>query len=785
MDEKEARSRAKSYSSDSEDEVAEFEKEWKEAAEAAAKKRAKGADAEAQAEEKEAGSKESEAEAESDEAEVKKREAEVEEERINAEEAEINAENQETEAKSKEAQAEEGEAEEKEGATKKAWKWTKENYDWEKEKRQAKFIGRNLVAGGRVSVEGAKSVGRGVKWTGGAGKDLAKGGAALGGAVAKGLGKGLGKGMGAVKTAGYGMSKLAAGTSEFAGGVTMFFYMALGAHLLDVITGFGRENSGITALRFSIYAMLMLYAWFVLFGGGREGLRSLGTPAIISGIAFFLPVLISFLLKMVTTGVMADTITASLIFIPIWPVVTCFAFAPAENHHLALWRIAFVIFWAAIALPTIYSAVASDLNLGESNLSVLNAIRYVFGLIKQNGLLLGAGLKTLPQTVMGGVNRQIQYATGDFYTGMVDENADEPIGVYLVDLQTASERSYIDEYVTLWGVVRARTLNPDSPIHISTSCYATHEDFDPNIFEEAGVDYYGDFSPENILNRPAGDVSARGASADVSVGGVDAGVDVDMSIDWDILKTLVIRGDADPSGPANTHEMTVAVMDEKDINCEFAPGALKAGVWTVFFSSKFNFDTHSYLKSYFIDQERLRAIRRQNKDPFSEYGITDANPYSISTNGPVQVNIKVTQPLTGLSRTEKSELRIGITLQNRWQGEIKNINDLYIKIPPSMSIAFCDYNFKPEQCSGDECEDGKYSKVYRLQKSTEEGRRGSETINNIQYFQTFNCKLNIDNPDAALGATPFATHFFKVSTDYTYELRESIPVTIEEHKFGS
>ncbi|MCX6707529.1 MAG: hypothetical protein NT001_05320, partial [Candidatus Woesearchaeota archaeon] len=76
---------------------------------------------------------------------------------------------------------------------------------------------------------------------------------------------------------------------------------------------------------------------------------------------------------------------------------------------------------------------------------------------------------------------------------------------------------------------------------------------------------------------------------------------------------------------------------------------------------------------------------------------------------------------------------------------------------------------------------GKYTTVYRLQDSAEGGLRGKESLKNMENnFQTINCKVNVDNVDSALGDSPIATHYFKVSADYIYELKAPMYLNIEK-----
>ncbi len=555
-------------------------------------------------------------------------------------------------------------------------------------------------------------------WSKKAGRGAKKAGAAAGRAMNRDVNVG-----GAARRAASGMSALAAAPVKVTESAFWFFLVALAVHIVDIFHNFGQGNRGITGLRFGLYVFLMLYAWFALYGGAGAGLKSLEKPLAVSALAFFLPLVVSLLIEIPVSNEMKLTTIIVLMCIPVWPVVVAFGISPQTTFFKWV-RIIFVGLWIVLALPTIYSALATDLNLGRSDFEILNAIRYMFSTIKNNLLTIWGGIASIPKLITGGIQTSIQHATGDYYTGMVDENQDKPIGVYLEDVKAANTEFYEDESVVVWGTIKARTLNPDEEIHISTSCYA-HQ-----LAEEEKK----------------------------------------------------VKGDADPTGPNDEFEMTVTVMEEKDVSCEFSPSELEDGQWSAYFLSTFNFDTHSYLKSYFMEQGRLRAARRENKDPLITYGITDKSPLSVSTNGPVQVNMEITQALTGLNLdpSEKNELRLGITLRNRWEGSINEINDLIIKVPPSMSISFCDHNIKPESCSGQECEDGKYDTIYRLQARSSEGKKGREGLDEIKTFHSFNCKIKVDNANAALGSSPLTTHYFKASADYVYELKKETPLTIKE-----
>jgi len=70
------------------------------------------------------------------------------------------------------------------------------------------------------------------------------------------------------------------------------------------------------------------------------------------------------------------------------------------------------------------------------------------------------------------------------------------------------------------------------------------------------------------------------------------------------------------------------------LKCRFTGGALKKGTNSIKMKVEFNFETLGYLKTYFMDIERIRALRKENIDPLMEYGIEEKTE-AIQTNGPV------------------------------------------------------------------------------------------------------------------------------------------------------
>ena len=59
---------------------------------------------------------------------------------------------------------------------------------------------------------------------------------------------------------------------------------------------------------------------------------------------------------------------------------------------------------------------------------------------------------------------RLEYATGDYYEGEVEENENEPLGVYLENIEKAETEFYEDEPVSIWVTLKARTLEKDKEV---------------------------------------------------------------------------------------------------------------------------------------------------------------------------------------------------------------------------------------------------------------------------------------------------------------------------------
>ena len=234
-------------------------------------------------------------------------------------------------------------------------------------------------------------------------------------------------------------------------------------------------------------------------------------------------------------------------------------------------------------------------------------------------------------------------------TGKVEKNQYEPLGVYLDNVKSADPKYYENEDVVIWGTVRARTL--DDPINVRLGCYVKD----------------GTKKTETK--------------------------DVDPPTAFPVFK-----------------------LEEQDFACTFKKdfsNILKSGSNTITAFADFNFETLAFLKIYFIDRERLRAMTRENLDPFTEFGIKDKKPITIYTNGPAAIGMETTSPLIGVGESYITFPRLSMSIQNNqgWQGRIKKFEEVILLLPKGVGLTdpqndcgerkFSPYDIG--QCQGSSC----------------------------------------------------------------------------------
>jgi len=342
--------------------------------------------------------------------------------------------------------------------------------------------------------------------------------------------------------------------------------------------------------------------------------------------------------------------------------------------------------------------------------------------------------KTLPDTVRTQYNKQVEFATGGYYEGEVDAKAKEKLGVYIEEIKSADARIYNTQGSTVfWAIVKAQTLNNDNPLNIALSCCVDKEEGKDC---SAGKSRLGNTTPKKLSEVYS-----------------QAQEEVDCTI-------------TDKTIP---------------------PTPLEKGRHTITFNADFTFPTMSYLKTYFIDESRKKAMIRDNIDVFNTYKITDKNPTAVYTSGPIMLGLGIGRDLPvgiNIEAKEPQQIPLGITIENQWNGIVKSINKIVIFTPKGIELSSCvGASINPGECSDlpsqegskttDECNVKKDD--YNIYKINSEDIKLYAEIKKGE-FKSVRCTLNIkDIPSAVLllGNEPITTKYFRVSVDYNYSLEQS------------
>lgn len=388
------------------------------------------------------------------------------------------------------------------------------------------------------------------------------------------------------------------------------------------------------------------------------------------------------------------------------------------------------------------------------------------------------------------ITGRLDIATAGLYTGNVEKNRYENLGVYFSNIRAADPRFYIDDPITIWGSIRSKTYK--DAVIVGFNCSRWKD--------------------------------SKRIHADKIIPGIKFPI------------------------------FTLDEVDTECTFYPDNDNPIKPGPNTITLSAEYNFGTDAYLKAYFIDRDRLRAYSREDVDPLTEFGIKDKNPIAVFTNGPVEIGIDTSSPLITVSRGYTIKPSIGITLTNRkelkdeekriiskWDGKIKNITELILLVPPGIEISNLDdckskeeekkincpcsmpfKEYKKGQCyiscdahvlkpCQDSCKhistDEKEREKCRVEcvepfnkckaecdvlfqaganPAKEEYKAYALEVNSLEFkdlnkdidkHRSFQCRF--DPSTSVLDNTPITTRYFRVRARYNYLLENSVQVNVE------
>ncbi|MBT3405871.1 peptidoglycan DD-metalloendopeptidase family protein [Candidatus Woesearchaeota archaeon] len=524
-----------------------------------------------------------------------------------------------------------------------------------------------------------------------------------------------------------------------------FFFLTFALHILDLTapTLLGAVDysfPGILNRRFFFYVGLSIIAYFWIFHkGGSFNWRAFGMCFLISGISFILPSLTG-LGFMPTDREIRLMITFALIILPPWPIYLMFATDEFERFRTIYIIILVIIL---IALLMVYFGAKTASNVVGWNLDTGGAVGLVWGKLLDAGNLLWEQNRGLPGRLGSAGKRFLASFGGEYYMGMVDENENEPVGIYLSDVRMTQPKYYEDEPVSVYATLKGKNLDlkgrEKDPIKVKMYCDASGP--------------RGEVLPQNVI---------------------EVYNYVEQQIDCLF-----------PSGKLGKGSHTIK------LNVDFT-------FTTMSYYKTYFMDRERKRDMTSQDIDIFSQYEIGDRQPIA---IFSNGPVHIGMQVDKDLPVGLYSEFT--STSGNNDFRLGMTFDNYWMGKVTKVDRVVIMLPtkefeivkdpepgPNDIDTFCGgYTFKlcdqltvAEQEESTECtefiEDHNvyvYYLKYALGDKTKD-------IDISETYQTLRCNIGTTSDGAAtvLGATPISTKYFKVTADYEYELEESIYVNVEE-----
>lgn len=407
-----------------------------------------------------------------------------------------------------------------------------------------------------------------------------------------------------------------------------------------------------------------------------------------------------------------------IVAVSMLPLVPTFVVATALAVGLGVWAVSTFVIWGHYGwlafVPYVAAYVVLTFFLYPSIFAPDTRVYEVFEGQAERWSAVGEGVTSGWEAVTMGVEREYHYAIGDYERG-VEEASQKPLGVFLEDIGTTSKFIYRDDVVDVFATLRAESFR---------------------------------LAEDELLN-----------------------VNVRCYVQGDEDVPTEIR-------PAGSKEFTLAEYELRDLDCLIDAEKLGLGINTVVLEATFDFVTSAYLKSYFMEQERIRSFMRQGLNPLAEFDIADQDPVAVHTRGPIGIGIGVgRQPVPLVEGETPPGPTLGITFENLWRGKINEFKKLKIILPPGMGLQSLEGRKGIEcgknQLGESECVFSEETGNRETLKDLTEGRLDDRIIHLRGFTQ-------VEDRGELMQAAPLAVRSFKVEAKYEYKIEKKIEVTVRE-----
>ncbi len=264
------------------------------------------------------------------------------------------------------------------------------------------------------------------------------------------------------------------------------------------------------------------------------------------------------------------------------------------------------------------------------------------------------------------------------------------------------------------------------------------------------------------------------------------------------------------TGIVNRPEFQARDFVNTDVTCRFA--FLPKNQYTVDVTANFDYIGSAYLRRYFTREGLLGQFQNQGASPtdalFAQYQITDRDPRSVYTRGPVSLHLStpnIVEELlqSGGDRT-KFRLQLGIKNEPQWGGRIYAINNVLLSIPIGFQLAtggttqtgglFCttggfesnitllsqsECQSMREPFSDLDCENYYHYKITPVSKSAAESVQVPFEQIRAQEL-VMSCDIEALTPNEILSGSAFSIDTFRARVAYSYEMQQKLTFRVNE-----
>lgn len=234
----------------------------------------------------------------------------------------------------------------------------------------------------------------------------------------------------------------------------LFFLVAIGIHLVDAFAyGFDRGTNSILIM-LSLYVALTLFAVLFVY---KTGLSS--DTWTIAGISLF-----AFLLPFVTNFFKPDWFIAILIVVPVWGIYLLLN--PGDSTFLQKLSKWYFILVLVLGLYVLLTSSLVSTQFTSSQVDVSSAVDVLKHFFVDNTKDLSKSILAFPAKIRSKVNQTFSMS---YFTGQVEQNEQEPLGVYLEDLRAMESFFYENNSVIIWATLRGKSF--EGIIKVKNYCY--------------------------------------------------------------------------------------------------------------------------------------------------------------------------------------------------------------------------------------------------------------------------------------------------------------------------